>query len=99
MEAGQRILVHDHEYGANAVAFIRAAETRGVVIDLVPSDSTGQVSVEAVEERLSRGDVALVSLTHIPTNGGLVNPAIEIGSLARSADVPYLVDGCQSIST
>jgi selenocysteine lyase/cysteine desulfurase len=97
MESGQRILVHDHEYGANAVAFIRAAETRGVVIDLVPSDSTGQVSVEAVEERLSRGDVALVSLTHIPTNGGLVNPAIEIGSLARSAGVPYLVDGCQSI--
>ncbi|MBG7606317.1 MAG: aminotransferase class V-fold PLP-dependent enzyme [Actinobacteria bacterium] len=97
MEAGQRILVHDHEYGANAVAFIRAAETRGVVIDLVPSDSTGQVSVEAVEERLSLGDVALVSLTHIPTNGGLVNPAIEIGSLARSAGVPYLVDGCQSI--
>jgi len=97
MVAGQRILVHDHEYGANAVAFIRAAENRGVVIDPVPSDSTGQVSVDAVAERLSRGDVALVSLTHIPTNGGLVNPAAEIGVLTRAAEVPYLVDGCQSI--
>jgi len=97
MEPGQRILVHDHEYGANAVAFVRAVETRGVVIDRVPSDRTGQVSVDAIADRLSAGDVALVSLTHIPTNGGLVNPAAEIGLLTRAAGVPYLVDGCQSI--
>jgi len=97
MKMGQRILVHDHEYGANAVAFIRAAEARGVVIDLVPSDGTGQVSVADIASRLSHEDVALVSLTHIPTNGGLVNPAAEVGALTREAGVPYLVDGCQSI--
>jgi selenocysteine lyase/cysteine desulfurase len=97
MEPGQRILVHDHEYGANAVAFARAVETRGVVIDRVLSDRTGQVSVDAIADQLAGGDVALVSLTHIPTNGGLVNPAAEIGSLTRAAGVPYLVDGCQSI--
>jgi len=97
MEPGQRILVHDHEYGANAVAFERAVETRDVVIEIVPSDRSGQVSVDAMAERLSGGDIALVSLTHIPTNGGLVNPAAEIGLLTRAAGVPYLVDGCQSI--
>ncbi|MET0910064.1 MAG: aminotransferase class V-fold PLP-dependent enzyme [Ilumatobacteraceae bacterium] len=97
MDAGQRILVHDHEYGANAVAFVRATETRGVVIDRVPSDSTGQVSVDAMATALAAGDVALVSLTHVPTNGGLVNPAAEIGALTRAAGVPYLVDACQSV--
>ena len=98
MAAGQRIIVHDHEYGANAIAFIHAAKTRGVIIDRVPSDEHGQVSVEALAERLQRADdVALVSLTHVPTNGGLVNPAAAIGRLTRAAGVPFLVDACQSV--
>ena len=98
MAAGQRIIVHDHEYGANAIAFIHAAKTRGVVIDRLPSDEYGQVSVDALAERLQRADdVALVSLTHVPTNGGLVNPAAAIGRLTRAADVPFLVDACQSV--
>jgi selenocysteine lyase/cysteine desulfurase len=98
MERGQRVIVHDHEYGANAIAFIHVAKTRGIVIDRVPSDEHGQVSVDELEQRLEHSDdVALVSLTHVPTNGGLVNPAAAVGRLARAADVPYLVDACQSI--
>jgi selenocysteine lyase/cysteine desulfurase len=97
MQEGQRLLVHDHEYGANAVAFIRAVETKGVSIERVPSDESGQVSVAAMADALAGGDVALVSLTHVPTNGGLVNPAAEIGALTRAAGVPYLIDACQSV--
>ncbi|MBT5275283.1 aminotransferase class V-fold PLP-dependent enzyme [Ilumatobacter sp.] len=98
MERGQRIIVHDHEYGANAIAFIHAAKTRGIVIDRVPSDEDGQVSVDALAQRLERADdVALISLTHVPTNGGLVNPAVEVGRLANAARVPYLLDACQSV--
>ncbi len=97
MQAGQHILVHDHEYGANIVAFLAAAQRRGVVIDRVPSDATGQVDVDAVAEALQRHDVALVSLTHVPTNGGLVNPAAEVGKIARAAGVPFLLDACQSV--
>ncbi len=97
MMPGQRILVPDHEYGANAVAYLRAAETKGITIVRVPSDATGQVSVDAMAAELDAGNVALVALTHVPTNGGLVNPAAEIGRLARAAGVPYLVDACQSV--
>jgi selenocysteine lyase/cysteine desulfurase len=91
------VVVHDHEYGANIVAFLVAAERRGVVIDRVPSDASGQVDVAAVAERLDRHDVALVSLTHVPTNGGLVNPAADVGRLTRAAGVPFLLDACQSV--
>lgn len=97
MAEGQRILVHDHEYGANTVAFLRAVEEYGVVLERVRSDESGQVSVGAMADALSGGDVALVSLTHVPTNGGLVNPAAEIGALARSAEVPFLLDACQAV--
>ncbi len=97
MERGQRIVVHDHEYGANIVAFLHAAATRGVVVDRVGNDPTGQVDVDDLERRVAGGDVALVSLTHVPTNGGLVNPAAEVGRIARAAGVPFLLDACQSI--
>jgi selenocysteine lyase/cysteine desulfurase len=97
MRTGQHVVVHDHEYGANIVAFLAAAERRGVVIDRVPSDGTGQVDVDAIAQRLRTRDVALVSLTHVPTNGGLVNPAAEVGSLTRAAGVPFLLDACQSV--
>ena len=97
MAPGQHIVVHDHEYGANVVAFLVAAKRRGIVIDRVLNDSSGQVDVAAIADRLDRLDVALVSLTHIPTNGGLVNPAAEVGALTRAAGVPFLLDACQSV--
>jgi cysteine desulfurase / selenocysteine lyase len=34
----------------------------------------------------------LVAVTHVPTNGGLVNPVGEVGALCRRAGVPFLLD-------
>ena len=98
MRVGQRIITHDHDYGANWVGFLRAVEVYGVEIDRIPSDADGQIDLERLAEALARpDDVALVSLAWIPTSGGLVNPAAAVGALARAAGVPFLLDACQAV--
>lgn len=96
MQPDQRIVTARAAYGANAIGFLRAVERRGVTIDVVPDDEHGQVDVAELAARLD-DDVALVALTHVPTNGGLVNPAERVGELTRAAGVPYLLDACQSV--
>lgn len=95
MQAGQKILTAEAAYAANAVAYLRAQQRFGVTVEVLPSDATGQLDLDALESSIG-DDVALIAITHVPTNGGLINPAVEVGALANKAGIPYLLDACQS---
>ncbi|MBW0107290.1 aminotransferase class V-fold PLP-dependent enzyme [Pseudonocardia sp. KRD-182] len=92
---GDRILTGMAEYASNFIAYLQLAQRHDVRVEVVPNDETGQLSVTALRDLID-DRVRLISLTHIPTNGGLVNPAAEVGAVAREAGVLYLLDACQS---
>ena len=99
-EPGDRILTAHAEYASNVIAFIQVAQRTGAVVEVVDDDEHGQLSVPDLRRRLGdhgAGPVKLIAVTHVPTHGGLVNPAEEIGAAAREAGVPFLLDACQSI--
>jgi selenocysteine lyase/cysteine desulfurase len=93
---GQRILTAQAEYASNYLAFLQVARRTGAVVEVIPNDSYGQVDLVALRQMID-GRVKLIAVTHVPTNGGLVNPAVEIGQIAREAGVCYLLDACQSV--
>ncbi len=94
-EPGDRILTSRAAYASNHIACLQVAENTGAEVEVVPSDETGQIDVDALRSMID-DRVALIALTHVPTNGGLVNPAAEVGGVAQEAGVPLLLDACQS---
>jgi len=95
LEEGDHILTHESEYVSNYLGFLQQAKRRNLVIDLIPSDEHGQIDVNAIPALI--GDkTRLIAITHVPTQGGLVNPAVEVGAIAKAHNLIYLLDACQS---
>jgi selenocysteine lyase/cysteine desulfurase len=95
-QLGDRILTARAEYASNVIAFLQMAEQRGVSVEVIPSEETGELSVSALRDMMDE-HVKLIAMTHVPTNGGLVNPAAEVGKVAQEAGALYLLDACQSV--
>jgi cysteine desulfurase/selenocysteine lyase len=93
---GDSILTTISEYGSNVIAYLQQARRYGVEVRFVPNDEHGQIDTRALEAMID-SRVKLISISHIPTGGGLVNPAHEVGRIAKAAGVPFLLDSCQAI--
>lgn len=94
--AGDRILLGRHEWGGNLATMQQIAARAGASLEVIPCDDHGRVSPEALAAMVDER-VRLISLTWLPANGGLINPAAEIGAVARRHGIPYLIDAAQAV--
>jgi cysteine desulfurase/selenocysteine lyase len=94
-QPGDRILTVEAEYASNYLAYLQVARNTGANVEVIPSNAAGEADVDALRGMLDES-VRLISVSHVPTNGGLVNPVEEIGAVAREHGILYLVDACQS---
>lgn len=97
LRPGDRVLAARSSYVSCALHLLAAERDLGVRVELLPNASDGAVDLAALEAALRAGPAALVTAAHVPTSSGLVEPAAEIGALARAHGVPFLLDATQSL--
>ena len=95
-QTGDRVLVHEAEYSSNYLALLQLVQSKGIEIDLVPSDESGQIDCSAVGGMITPRTKAIF-LTHVPLHGGLINPAQDVGQIAHKHNIIYVLDACQSV--
>lgn len=95
-QPGDEVLTVASEYSSHMITFRHLAGLRGIVVRLAPDAADGTVDPDGLA-RMVGPRTRLIALTHMPTNDGLVNPAAEVGRIARDTRVPYLLDACQSV--
>lgn len=93
---GDRILTCVSEYSSNYISYLQVAKRTGAEIVVVPDDKHGQIDLAALERAIDKR-TKLVSISHIPTQGGLVQPAEAVGKIVNDAGVMYILDACQSV--
>lgn len=96
LKKGDVILTGVNEYASNYIALLQQCRKTGAEVRVVPSDQSGQLDVDALRKMID-DRVKLIAITHVATNGGLVNPAKEIGSVATEYGITYMLDACQSV--
>lgn len=91
------ILTTTNDYPSNFIAFLSLQKRFGIKVILVENTATGEIDLDDLERKLKKHRPRLLSVTHIPTSSGLVQPAESIGEVVKNHDCIYLLDACQSL--
>lgn len=94
---GDVILTTDSDYVSNYMYFISLKERVGVEIVRIEELKNGLVDLTDLRLKLEHLSPKVVAITHIPTNTGLVQDVVAIGTMCKNFDTIYIVDACQSV--
>jgi len=92
---GARILVSRGEWGGNLLALQPLAQAHDLRIEIIPTDTAGQIDVAQLKARLD-DDVWLIAVAAVSSASGLRQPVATIGALPRPEGCLYMVDAAQA---
>lgn len=97
LSEGDRLVTTRSEYGSNAIALLQLRRRSQCELVLIDDDGHGHLDLDSLACALDHSQVTVVSLTHVPSHSGVVNPAASVGALCRDANAVFVLDACQSV--
>jgi cysteine desulfurase/selenocysteine lyase len=97
LRSGDAVLITQMEHHANLVPWQQICRERGATLRYLDVDEHGELSLEALDSELARGDVRVVAFAHVSNVLGTINPVSEISARARAAGAVTLIDGAQAV--
>jgi cysteine desulfurase/selenocysteine lyase len=94
---GDVVLITQMEHHANIVPWQVLCRERGATLRYLEVDERGELSLDALDSELARGDVRLVAFTHVSNVLGTINPVAKMTARVRAAGAVSLVDGAQAV--
>ena len=95
MQPGDEVILSEMEHHSNIVPWQLMAAKRGIAIRVIPVTDDGELDMEAYRNLFTER-TRLVSVTHVSSVLGTINPIKDIIAIAHAHDVPVMVDGAQS---
>ena len=96
MKEGDEVILSQMEHHSNIVSWQLAQARCGIRIRVIPMTDDGRLCMDEYE-RLFNERTRLVSVTHVSNVMGTINPVKDIIRIAHEHDVPFAVDGAQSV--
>ncbi len=98
LEAGDEVIVADHEHPSGTVPWQYWQESKGVrlvrpVLPILPSDPQ---EVTEVYRRAITPRTRVISMCHVVNTNGLILPVKEVSEMARDRGILIAVDGAQA---
>ncbi len=95
LKPGDRVVTTAMEHNAVMRPLRHLEKARGIELEVVPADSQGLVDLEAMARALEK-ETALLVVNHASNVSGSLIDLEKVGTLARDAGVPLLVDVAQT---
>jgi len=96
VEPGDIVLVSDKEFPANVYPW-KQLESRGVIVELAPTQSDGRPDEDYLCERVSDPRVRVLAISLVQFSNGHKANIDRLGKACRSGDCFFVVDGIQGI--
>lgn len=95
-QQGDVVLLTGNDYPSNYLALLSLQKRYGIQIIQVNDSADGEIDLVDLKEKLEQLQPRLLSVSHIPTSSGLVQPLEQIAEIVGQFDTIYILDACQS---
>ncbi len=90
------VVISGLEHHSNIVPWQLLCEERSAKLRVIPINDNGELILEEYE-KLLKGKVKIVSLSHVSNALGTINPVKKMIDLAHRYGIPVLIDGAQAV--